>query len=50
MNMKWFIADSKAIGSPARADSDFLGYFGVFWQSWAAFVAGEPLCGLETLS
>ena len=46
MKIEWLITDPTAVGSPTRAESIFGVIFDSFWLSWAAFVAGEPLCDL----
>ena len=45
------ITNTAAVGSPSRAESEiFWNSIVFYWKSWVTFVAGEPLCDLETPS
>ena len=44
------ITDVAIVGTPVGADFIFFGVFDVFCPIETAFVAGEPLCDLETTS
>ena len=49
MKTKWLVADETSVGSPDRAERDIFGVIlDAFWSIQATFVAGEPLCDLET--
>ena len=53
MKTEWLVANVTAVGSIDRAERAILGVFmtdRVFWPIQVIFVAGEPLCGVETPS
>ena len=51
MKTEWLVTDVTPVGSPNRAEDNFLGFIlDVFRPNQAVFVVGEPLCDVGTPS
>ena len=49
MEVEWLFADVTPVGSHDSAERSILRMIlGIFWPIMAAFVAGEPVCDVET--